>query len=927
MKCRKSVAELSDQEKQDFVQAVLDLKNPARAPSRIAAAATMVTSGGGTPNRYDDYVWIHNQVGRGAHRGPAFGPWHREFLRQFEYDLQQISGNPDLMIPYWDWTTARTPASAGWPFTENFMGGFGNANTGMIATGRFANPAAFRINIRRPGDGDVVLKRSRGVPSGNSLPVRADVLHELGVGVPAGTPWPAVYDADPYHSEPGQLTVAQRTTQSNAAFRKYLEWLLHDGIHVWVGDLWNIVGGIPQNGGHMSFPPVAVNDPVFWLHHCNVDRLWAIWQRKSPTPAYVPTVAGTANSGHNGPDVMVRFGNPADFNTPLNQHPNDVLNHHAIGYWFHSDLPEITLSTPSVNFGNVPDQLTTFRPVQFAVRTCQRVDFRITAISAGNFSIPGGQGAVSVDHSDTSDIVTANVYIQFQALGLLGTAQAGSVTIEASMVDVDGYDTANPGDQLVVGTWAVNLAATPINRPRAAVSFVLDRSGSMSEGAGVAGTKYDLLKSSLQVVGDIMRDTDGIGIVSFDDAVTTLNGITAMGPSASPVPAGTGRAAVTAAIASGDLVPRGLTAIGKGMIAGSVVLDAERTATGTPYSQFALLVMTDGNQNVSPYVTDVAVTAATAPYSDAIYAVGLGVPGNVSDTTLGAIARYMLVTGAITVAERRFRLTKYFIQILAGVTRLAIVVDPQGDLHLGTEHSIPFFVTEADVELDVIVLCPIAPLLEFELETPDGTRIDSSTVAPTIVLRRNLEDTFYHLTLPLAPGAPHEGQWKAILRLTQDALKRNWSDLDNWAQLLKRLRETGTLPYSLVVQSYTNLQLEVYVKPTITLAGETLILYANLSEYGLPLTNKAEVTVLVTDPLGKEMKVQLQPRGDGFFEGSFATTFPGFYQCHFLALGYTRRGTTFQREETRTVSAFKDRIPEGRGHDEDDKRGHRQPDR
>ena len=31
--------------------------------------------------------------------------------------------------------------------------------------------------------------------------------------------------------------------------------------------------------GHMSDVPVAAFDPVFWLHHCNVDRLLAIWQK------------------------------------------------------------------------------------------------------------------------------------------------------------------------------------------------------------------------------------------------------------------------------------------------------------------------------------------------------------------------------------------------------------------------------------------------------------------------------------------------------------------------------------------------------------------------------------------------------------------------------------------------------------------------
>ncbi|KAK4696632.1 hypothetical protein P7C71_g1311, partial [Lecanoromycetidae sp. Uapishka_2] len=30
--------------------------------------------------------------------------------------------------------------------------------------------------------------------------------------------------------------------------------------------------------GHMSDVPVAAFDPIFWLHHCNIDRLCAMWQ-------------------------------------------------------------------------------------------------------------------------------------------------------------------------------------------------------------------------------------------------------------------------------------------------------------------------------------------------------------------------------------------------------------------------------------------------------------------------------------------------------------------------------------------------------------------------------------------------------------------------------------------------------------------------
>lgn len=47
---------------------------------------------------------------------------------------------------------------------------------------------------------------------------------------------------------------------------------VHDTVHVWVG-------------GTMSDPAWAAYDPVFWAHHCMVDRAWRIWQHHHPGAA------------------------------------------------------------------------------------------------------------------------------------------------------------------------------------------------------------------------------------------------------------------------------------------------------------------------------------------------------------------------------------------------------------------------------------------------------------------------------------------------------------------------------------------------------------------------------------------------------------------------------------------------------------------
>ncbi|TQV94394.1 hypothetical protein V2A60_002576 [Cordyceps javanica] len=52
---------------------------------------------------------------------------------------------------------------------------------------------------------------------------------------------------------------------------------IHNMIHSLVGGTEDVTGM-----GHMMSVPVAAFDPVFWLHHCNVDRLLHLWQSSNP---------------------------------------------------------------------------------------------------------------------------------------------------------------------------------------------------------------------------------------------------------------------------------------------------------------------------------------------------------------------------------------------------------------------------------------------------------------------------------------------------------------------------------------------------------------------------------------------------------------------------------------------------------------------
>ena len=86
-----------------------------------------------------------------------------------------------------------------------------------------------------------------------------------------------------------------------------LEGPIHGPPHNWVG---GVMAGLASPG-----------DPVFYLHHCWIDLLWARWQLAHPGAPFVPS--RPQGVGLNDPLMEWPDRTPAD-----------VLDHHALGYTY-----------------------------------------------------------------------------------------------------------------------------------------------------------------------------------------------------------------------------------------------------------------------------------------------------------------------------------------------------------------------------------------------------------------------------------------------------------------------------------------------------------------------------------------------------------------------------------------------------------------
>jgi Common central domain of tyrosinase/Polyphenol oxidase middle domain len=169
-----------------------------------------------------------------------FLSWHRMYLYFFDRILRAASGDPTLVLPYWNWTD---PAQRNLPVA--FRQPANSSNSLYIAPpGR---PAALDAGTAFLGAGAVDYSIAF-----------ADTNFESpsGSGAAFG----------------GQIAPPMQFDSPHSDF----ESQPHDVVHVALGGL-------------MSDVDTAAEDPIFWLHHANIDRMWKRWlqqgNRSDPTDA------------------------------------------------------------------------------------------------------------------------------------------------------------------------------------------------------------------------------------------------------------------------------------------------------------------------------------------------------------------------------------------------------------------------------------------------------------------------------------------------------------------------------------------------------------------------------------------------------------------------------------------------------------------
>ena len=259
-----------------------------------------------------------------AHQGPAFLTWHRGYLLFVETEIQEMLNDPTFALPYWDWTDEDK--------RDEIWDLLGTSDCGTFST--TGNTKTKEAEIDGPFHSwDIICTRVEDIvcnvnnqvcnPTENygETGIQRCIGGIQGIQCRVDKTLPSMEEVDIALKEQVYDMSLYNIKEDHGGFRNALEGFkklvdrnstrdvcshvddvmfriteLHNKVHLYIG-------------GTMLSVPMASNDPIFFLHHCNVDRLYEQWLGKDSSgifPSYQPRTSNCDIApGHNIDEFLV----------------------------------------------------------------------------------------------------------------------------------------------------------------------------------------------------------------------------------------------------------------------------------------------------------------------------------------------------------------------------------------------------------------------------------------------------------------------------------------------------------------------------------------------------------------------------------------------------------------------------------------------
>jgi len=333
-----------------------------------------------------------------------------------------------------------------------------------------------------------------------------------------------------------------------------------------------------------------------------------------------------------------------------------------------------------------------------------------------------------------------------------------------------------------------------------------------------------------------------------------------------------------------------------------------------------MILLTDGQENRTPFISDVLGPVRSADPAIKMYSIGLG--------TQIDPARLQLITnvahGFHQVADdlsgtSRFDLETFYFKIFANATGMSLALDPTSANYVNGTNPIVVqtaHIVSSDRTTTFLVLDDPAlrAFYNLELIDPLGQIIVLGATVGGIPVQQSqrFNYTLYKVIFPdESLAASYAGDW--ILRLTPNG---KWSPAAAREALSQSNQHgqdfinpfQGLVPIGFAVAVGSDYRMDVNVLPSNYLPGADVKLTAALSDRGAPSVS-GEVIVDAKTPGGTNYPgLRLYDDGthgdadanDGVFTTHFVQTAEtGSYRFFFRANGRNERGELVPREDTR----------------------------